>query len=133
MDFAMTARTEDNSATMPLAQQAEAVHLLWRWAKPCVWTARMLTALLEGVEGGVWFRLSHGPTASSPSRGCSVWQPPMPRPVNPHEGKTINRRAGCGRTACPVRREERPKPIGRSYPYVRLQVCLVGEVRVLFR
>jgi RNA-directed DNA polymerase len=57
MDFAMAARTEDNSATVPLAQQAEAVHPLWRWAKPCVWTTRMLTALVEGVEGGVWFRL----------------------------------------------------------------------------
>jgi cystathionine beta-lyase/cystathionine gamma-synthase len=26
-------------------------------AKPCVWTARMLTALITGVEGGKWFRL----------------------------------------------------------------------------
>jgi RNA-directed DNA polymerase len=26
-------------------------------AKPCVWTARMLTALVTGVEGGKWFRL----------------------------------------------------------------------------
>lgn len=57
MDFAMTAHTEDNSATVPLAQQAEAVHPLWRWAKPCVWTTRMLTALIKGVEGGLWFRL----------------------------------------------------------------------------
>ena len=57
MDFVLTAHTEDNSATVPLAQQAEAVHPLWRWAKPCVWTTRMLTALIGGVEGGRWFRL----------------------------------------------------------------------------
>lgn len=57
MDFVLTVHTEDNSATVPPAQQAEAVHPLWRWAKPCVWTTRMLTALIEGVEGGRWFRL----------------------------------------------------------------------------
>jgi len=53
----MTRRAEDPSATVPLAQQAEAAHPLWRCAKPCVWTTRMLTALVEGVEGGKWFRL----------------------------------------------------------------------------
>jgi RNA-directed DNA polymerase len=26
-------------------------------AKPCVWTFRMLTTLIKGVEGGTWFRL----------------------------------------------------------------------------
>ncbi len=53
------------------------------------------------------------------ARAVQSVKPPMPRSVNPHEGKTINRRAGCGKTARPVRREERPKPIGRSYPYQR--------------
>src|SRR5262245_32272200 len=37
--------------------------------------------------------------------------------ANPQRGKTTNRRAGCGRTACPVRREGGPKPISSSYPY----------------
>ena len=37
--------------------------------------------------------------------------------VNPLGGKTINRRAGCGKTASPVRREGEPKPIGSPYPY----------------
>ncbi len=41
----------------------------------------------------------------------------MPRPFNPHGGKTINRRAGCGRPARPVRREGRPNSIGLPYPY----------------
>ena len=53
----MTAYAEDNSASVPLAQQAEAAHPLWRCAKPCVWTMRMLTTLIQGVEGGTWFRL----------------------------------------------------------------------------
>jgi RNA-directed DNA polymerase len=53
----MTKRAEDPSATVPPAQQAEAAHPLWRCAKPCVWTVRMLTALVQGVEGGKWFRL----------------------------------------------------------------------------
>ena len=39
-------------------------------------------------------------------------------PSNPFEGKTINRRAGCGKPARPVRREGRPKPIGLPYPYL---------------
>jgi len=29
----------------------------WRWAEPSVWTGRMLTALEEGVKGGIWFSL----------------------------------------------------------------------------
>jgi RNA-directed DNA polymerase len=62
METAMTRRTEQPPATVPLAQQAgavqaTAVHPLWRCAKPCVWTARMLTALITGAEGEKWFRL----------------------------------------------------------------------------
>lgn len=53
----MTKHAEDPSATVPLARQAEASHPVWRCAKPCVWTARMLTTLVKGVEGGKWFRL----------------------------------------------------------------------------
>src|SRR5579864_276237 len=29
----------------------------WAWAEPSVWTARMLTALENGVKGNVWFSL----------------------------------------------------------------------------
>ncbi len=48
--------------------------------------------------------------------------------VNPDE-ETIDWRAVCGRTARTVRREERPNPIGRSYPYLRGLVI----VRVVLR
>jgi len=58
----MTGPMEDPPATVPTAQQAGTAHALkdhplWRWAKPCVWTMRMLTTLIQGVEGGTWFRL----------------------------------------------------------------------------
>ena len=29
----------------------------WGWVEPTVWTERMLTALIEGVKGGVWYSL----------------------------------------------------------------------------
>ena len=52
---------------------------------------------------------------------CRAWavQPagrPMPRPVNPLEGKTTDWRAGCGRSACPVRREG-GRVTAPPYPY----------------
>lgn len=31
--------------------------LRWAWVEPSVWTARMLTALEQGVKGGYWFSL----------------------------------------------------------------------------
>ena len=36
-----------------------------------------------------------------------------------HGGNTINRRAGCGKPARPVRREGRPKSIGLPCPYLK--------------
>jgi RNA-directed DNA polymerase len=57
MEGDMTRQAEDRPAIVPMAQQAGAAHPLWKCAKPCVWTVRMLTALIKGVEGGKWFRL----------------------------------------------------------------------------
>jgi RNA-directed DNA polymerase len=37
--------------------QAGDVRARWAWTEPTVWTARMLTALEEGVKGGIWFSL----------------------------------------------------------------------------
>jgi RNA-directed DNA polymerase len=48
---------------VPLAQQTGAtspereILSRWGWVEPRVWTARMLTTLEQGVEGGTWFRL----------------------------------------------------------------------------
>src|SRR5215831_7549051 len=50
-------------------------------------------------------------------RGCLALWPPLRQMANPQRGKTTNRRAGCGKTACPVRREGGPNPISSPYPY----------------
>src|SRR5436305_1596592 len=38
-------------------QQGGDVLSRWDWTERAVWTERMLTALEQGVKGGVWFRL----------------------------------------------------------------------------
>ena len=40
--------------------------------------------------------------------------------ITPLGGKTTNWRAGCGRSACPVRREGGPNSIGSPYPYLNV-------------
>ena len=37
--------------------QARDIRARWAWVEPAVWTDRMLTALEQGVKGGVWFSL----------------------------------------------------------------------------
>jgi RNA-directed DNA polymerase len=46
-------------------------------------------------------------TTTSPSWACSAYRKPMPRPVGLLAKLITNWRAGCGRPACPVRREGR--------------------------
>jgi RNA-directed DNA polymerase len=50
---------EQQPASVPLAKQAGEADLpaRWSWVEPSVWTERMLTALEQGVKGGVWFSL----------------------------------------------------------------------------
>jgi RNA-directed DNA polymerase len=57
MEGEMDGRRENPPAAVPLAQQAGVAARLLATANPCVWTARMLTTLISGVEGGIWFRL----------------------------------------------------------------------------
>jgi RNA-directed DNA polymerase len=52
-----TARDPGPAAVPPGATQAGEVRARWAWTEPAVWTARMLTALEQGVKGGVWFSL----------------------------------------------------------------------------
>jgi len=48
----------DRSATVPhAATPADATPARWAWVAPEVWTARMLTALDQGVRGGRWHTL----------------------------------------------------------------------------
>jgi RNA-directed DNA polymerase len=49
--------SETPPAVVPLAMQAGEVRARWAWAEPSVWTDRMLTALEEGVKGGIWYSL----------------------------------------------------------------------------
>ncbi|HKY43343.1 MAG TPA: group II intron reverse transcriptase/maturase [Pyrinomonadaceae bacterium] len=54
----MTNRYEEaRPAAVSETKQAGEVRAGWAWTEPCVWTERMLTALEEGVKGGVWFSL----------------------------------------------------------------------------
>ena len=54
MSASKEARPPAVSATTP---QGGEVFDRWLWTESTVWTERMLTALEEGVKGGVWFRL----------------------------------------------------------------------------
>src|ERR1700691_5626107 len=54
----MSASREAAPSAVPVtAQQGGEVLDRWSWTEPAVWTERMLTALEQGVKGGVWFRL----------------------------------------------------------------------------
>jgi len=52
-----TPRETRPSAVPATAKQGGEVLERWLWTEPAVWSERMLTALEEGVKGGVWFSL----------------------------------------------------------------------------
>jgi RNA-directed DNA polymerase len=47
----------DRAVVPEKAKQAGEIRGRWPWVEPSVWTERMLTALEEGVKGGLWFSL----------------------------------------------------------------------------
>jgi RNA-directed DNA polymerase len=54
----MSRSSEDKPSSVPAtAKQGGEARGRWPWVEPAVWTERMLTALEEGVRGGVWFSL----------------------------------------------------------------------------
>src|ERR1700720_5045300 len=58
MESGMATPAEDTPSKVPeTATQGGEVRARWAWTEPAVWTERMLTALEEGVKGGVWFSL----------------------------------------------------------------------------
>jgi len=77
---------EESSTSVPLAIQVEEASSRWDWVEPSVWTERMLSALEQGVKGGVWFTINGGTTPSLPSMGCTVCSPPTLRSCNPWWG-----------------------------------------------
>lgn len=52
-----TTRESPPSVVPATATQDGEVMVRWAWTEPAVWTERMLTALEQGVKGGVWFSL----------------------------------------------------------------------------
>src|ERR1700720_1717732 len=58
MESGMATPAEDTPSKVPeTATQGGEVRARWAWTEPAVWTERMLTALEQGVKGGVWFSL----------------------------------------------------------------------------
>lgn len=54
----MTTPREERPSPVPgTAKQDGEATGRWAWVEPAVWTERMLTALEQGVKGGVWFSL----------------------------------------------------------------------------
>jgi RNA-directed DNA polymerase len=54
----MTTPREAPPSAVPATAKQDGEDLVrWAWAEPAVWTERMLTALAQGVKGGVWFSL----------------------------------------------------------------------------
>ena len=46
---------ESPPASVPAtASPAGDIRARWAWTEPSIWTDRMLTALEQGVRGGVW-------------------------------------------------------------------------------
>jgi hypothetical protein len=87
------------------------------------WIRRRLRSLLrkrhrlKGISKCTVPIIGAGRMPSLPSMGLSACSKPMNSPASPLAGKTTNWRAGCGRSASPVRREGEQKPIGSPYPY----------------
>jgi RNA-directed DNA polymerase len=51
------AKEDELKAVPERARRAREILTRWGWVEPTVWTERMLTALDEGVKGGVWYSL----------------------------------------------------------------------------
>ena len=73
-----------------------------------------LTLMRAGRTAGPDDTDADGATKREP---LSLQETPILWTVSPLRGKTTDRRAGCGRSARPVRREGATKPIDAPYPY----------------
>jgi len=65
-------KTDQTPAAVPAtAKQAGPTPDRWSWVEPAAWTERMLTALEQGVQGGVWFSLMD--KVYSPKNLAAAW------------------------------------------------------------
>ena len=100
--------------TLPLVEEIpkqgrEAESQKWDWVEAEVWTGRMLATLENGVKGGRF-------NAYFIKQGLSTMTIAHVAISQSRCGPT-NWRAGCGRSARPVRREGELKPMSSPYPY----------------
>jgi hypothetical protein len=87
----------------------------------------------DGTDRGEDGTISYSPMLSLLSMGCSPGLRPILGQVNPLVGKTTDWTAGCVRSACPVRREGEPGPLGSSYPYKARTAVFRSCVKTLAR
>ena len=95
--------SRDEAMTAPLVQIAKqgAEARDWSWVEGSVWTDRMLSALSNGVKGGVWYSLMD--KVYAPATLAAAWAKVK---------STAARRAWTGRVSNGSRRT--PKSIWRS-------------------
>jgi hypothetical protein len=96
--------------------------------EPLFWAKRLLATPHSGGQGWCRDRLILRPRRQlCEARVDKLAGSPCPWIVSPFMGKTTNWRAGCGRSACPVRREG-GRVTAPPYPY---HVFLVGISKVV--
>ena len=104
----MTKQEELSKVEETPKQGREAESQKWSWVEAEVWTERMLTTLETGVKGGKNAYFIEQGLFTMAVAHAQICQ----SAVDPTDW-----RAGCGRTARPVRREGRLKPMSFPYPY----------------
>lgn len=67
-----TPKESEPSAVPARARQDGETPTRWAWVEPTVWTARMLTALVNGVKGGRWFSLMD--KVYAPANLAAAWK-----------------------------------------------------------
>ena len=70
-DATFMATDQTPAAVSATTKQAGPILDRWSWVEPAAWTERMLTALEQGVQGGVWFSLMD--KVYSPKNLDSAW------------------------------------------------------------
>jgi hypothetical protein len=99
--------SENNLSSVPAtAKRGGEVYPRWAWTEPTVGTERMLTALKEGVKGGVWFSWIEQVFGERTLRAAAG-------DVN----QTLIGWFGYFKHSCASTFEGRSKPIDLPYPY----------------
>jgi RNA-directed DNA polymerase len=110
---------EQPPTPVPQAKQVGDVRSRWAWTEPSVWTERMLTALEQGVKGGVWFSLIdkvYAPANLAAAAAQVVANRGAPGVDHVTvEQFTAHAEENLGRLGEQLRQGYRPQPIRRVY------------------